>query len=108
MQPEYERVEVVLTLHVAGWQGEGAPYLTLMMVDPDAPVRQDRANRHWLHWLVVDVRGHCTSSECTYDPQGTACLARCNFLSVCRNSFARALVWLPTNALVFVLQAGFV
>mmetsp|Transcript_55901 Transcript_55901/g.136979 ORF Transcript_55901/g.136979 Transcript_55901/m.136979 type:complete len:315 (+) Transcript_55901:147-1091(+) len=41
---------------------------TIVMLDPDAPSRQDPRMRHWLHWLVVDVRGKCNSTMCEFDP----------------------------------------
>jgi hypothetical protein len=37
------------------------------MVDPDAPSRAAASYRHWLHWLVVDLTGHCNSTMCVFD-----------------------------------------
>ncbi|XP_065171237.1 protein D2-like [Atheta coriaria] len=34
------------------------PYYTLVMVDPDAPSRQDPKFREWHHWLVVNIPGN--------------------------------------------------
>jgi large subunit ribosomal protein L35 len=34
---------------------------TLMMVDPDAPSRDNPIKRSWLHWLVINIKGHETS-----------------------------------------------
>jgi large subunit ribosomal protein L35 len=31
---------------------------TLLMVDPDAPSRENPVKRSWLHWMVVNIPGH--------------------------------------------------
>jgi phosphatidylethanolamine-binding protein (PEBP) family uncharacterized protein len=31
---------------------------SLLMVDPDAPSRENPVKRSWLHWLVVNIKGH--------------------------------------------------
>ncbi|KAF9414806.1 hypothetical protein HW555_007386 [Spodoptera exigua] len=39
------------------WNYTTSNYYTLMMIDPDAPTRQDPTYRSWLHWLVVNIPG---------------------------------------------------
>jgi large subunit ribosomal protein L35 len=29
----------------------------LMMVDPDAPSRDNPIKRSWLHWLIINIKG---------------------------------------------------
>jgi phosphatidylethanolamine-binding protein len=33
---------------------EKGKYYTILMVDPDAPSRENPINKHWLHWLVIN------------------------------------------------------
>ena len=35
----------------------------VMMVDPDAPSASQPTNRHWLHWLLVNVPGHWATGD---------------------------------------------
>ena len=41
----------------------------LMMVDPDAPSRENPIKRSWLHWMVINIKGticHSTWSLATF------------------------------------------
>uniref|UniRef100_A0A8C9U715 Phosphatidylethanolamine binding protein 4 n=2 Tax=Scleropages formosus TaxID=113540 RepID=A0A8C9U715_SCLFO len=38
-------------------RAEEAKKYTLMMVDPDAPSRNNPSRCHWRHWLMVDILG---------------------------------------------------
>lgn len=29
-------------------------YITIIMVDPDAPTKEIHTNRYWLHWLIIN------------------------------------------------------
>lgn len=37
------------------WEAEGDAYYTLMMLDPDAPSREDPTFRQLRHWLVMNI-----------------------------------------------------
>ncbi|XP_005170845.3 phosphatidylethanolamine-binding protein 4 isoform X1 [Danio rerio] len=41
---------------------------TLVMVDPDAPSRQNPSRSYWRHWLLVDIKGEALQ---TGDVRGT-------------------------------------
>ncbi|XP_064459467.1 protein D3-like [Ornithodoros turicata] len=41
------------------FRAEAGSFYTLVMVDPDAPSRQNPKMRHWLHWLVVNIPSSC-------------------------------------------------
>jgi len=43
--------------------GKSTEKYTLMMVDPDAPSRENPEFRCWLHWLIVNVPGLDRSDE---------------------------------------------
>ena len=38
-------------------------YYTYMMVDPDAPYKDNPTYKHWLHWLVVNVSNNKTTQK---------------------------------------------
>ncbi|KAF2886035.1 hypothetical protein ILUMI_20138 [Ignelater luminosus] len=40
------------------WPAEEGSFYVLMMVDPDAPSRQNPKFREWHHWLVVNIPGN--------------------------------------------------
>lgn len=40
------------------WEAEAGALYTLLMVDPDAPSRQEPTYREILHWLVINVPGN--------------------------------------------------
>ena len=45
------------------WEAEANAFYTVMLVDPDAPSRQNPQYKNVLHWLVVNVPG-CDVSAC--------------------------------------------
>lgn len=40
------------------WPAEADSFYTVMLIDPDAPSRQNPQFKNVLHWLVVNVPGH--------------------------------------------------
>ncbi|XP_031629633.1 protein D3-like [Contarinia nasturtii] len=40
------------------WNAEKDAYYSVLMVDPDAPSRQNPKNREFRHWLVVNIPGN--------------------------------------------------
>ncbi|XP_013102441.1 protein D3 [Stomoxys calcitrans] len=40
------------------WEAEEGALYTLLMVDPDAPSRQEPTYREVLHWLIINVPGN--------------------------------------------------
>ena len=43
------------TIKFGNENGKGK-YYTLIMIDPDAPRREDPVFRSWLHWLVINIK----------------------------------------------------
>lgn len=39
------------------WDAENGAYYTLLMIDPDAPSRQNPKFREFRHWLVMNIPG---------------------------------------------------
>jgi len=39
------------------WGGQAPAVYTLLVVDPDAPSREDSKQRDWNHWLVCNIQG---------------------------------------------------
>ncbi|XP_061395643.1 protein D3-like [Musca vetustissima] len=44
------------------WEAEDGALYTLLMVDPDAPSRQEPSYREALHWLVINIPGNKVSN----------------------------------------------
>jgi len=46
-------------------------FYTILMVDPDAPSHKDPANKHWLHWMIVNNNDTIVDFQPSSPPQGT-------------------------------------
>lgn len=40
------------------WSADNNQLYTLIMVDPDAPNREEHTFRNWLHWLITNIPGN--------------------------------------------------
>ncbi|RWS24036.1 protein D3-like protein [Leptotrombidium deliense] len=57
------------------WPKKYGNLYTLVMVDPDAPSRQNPTHAEYLHWLVINIQGKSRDEVANYvgpaPPQGT-------------------------------------